>query len=373
MCSEETQALCRHATLWQAKPTLTESRTQIINSAYQYPILESLKHYDPRNRMTAMELAEGAKEKAIKVQFIHELLSIGELYRQTRFGKWKSMIDRGLETFAKTHPNTFLRRTNRGIPQEFRWEIWKVALKYQHYASELEDLYESYSAKENEYLSIINIDVPRTFPELKVFDKEAQDQLYRILSAYGNYQPEIGYCQGMNFVAGLLLLVSGFKEKESFIGFVGLMNELKLAEFYKPAFPMVKDYISAYETLIKDVTPELHIHIKREDVSPAVFLHQWFLTLFVASLPLRSVVALWDYMLFNGLSSSLTVALALTCLLAPQLMKLNFEGILSLLKDMKSMDSKDDIRIGRVIVNKAHKIASDKGGIDEFLSKAILK
>ncbi|EAN30997.2 Rab-GTPase-TBC domain protein [Theileria parva strain Muguga] len=215
------------------------------------------------------------KDNSLKADFMYDLLSIGEPYGHLRFQKWKSMSNRGIEEFANAHPNTFLRRTNRGIPQRYRWESWKVALNYNHYLSIVGDLYESYSTKHNEYSSIINIDVPRTFPELKVFNKDSQNQLHRILSAYGNYQPEIGYCQGMNFVAGLLLLVSGFNEKEAFVAFVGLMNEFKLLEFYKPSFPMIKLYIAGFENLLKKLSPDLHNHLKKEDVSVSVFLNQW--------------------------------------------------------------------------------------------------
>ncbi|UKJ89014.2 hypothetical protein MACJ_002260 [Theileria orientalis] len=308
------------------------------------------------------------KDHSVNAEFVYELLSIGEPFGQLRVQKWKSMSSRGIEQFASSHPNTFLRRTNRGIPQRYRWESWKVALSYNRYNSLVGDLYESYATQDNEYVSIINIDVPRTFPELKVFNKDAQNQLYRILSAYGNYQPEIGYCQGMNFVAGLLLLVSGFNEKEAFVGFVGLMNEFKLQEFYKPSFPMIKTYIRGFERLLRELAPDLYEHLQREEVSVAVFLHQWFLTMFVASLPLRTVVALWDYMLYNGLSSILTVSLGLMWLLMPQITRLNFEGILTLLKDIKCSDSKDDLRVGRVIINQAHRIAVSTVDINDYLS-----
>ncbi|XP_954951.1 uncharacterized protein TA03610 [Theileria annulata] len=318
------------------------------------------------------------KDNSLKADFMYDLLSIGEPYGHLRFQKWKSMSTRGIEAFATTHPNTFLRRTNRGIPQRYRWESWKVALNYNHYFSIVGDLYESYSTKHNEYSSIINIDVPRlsnyslisfrTFPELKVFNKESQNQLHRILSAYGNYQPEIGYCQGMNFVAGLLLLVSGFNEKEAFVAFVGLMNEFKLLEFYKPSFPVIKLYTAGFENLLKRLSPQLYDHLKKEDVSVSVFLNQWFLTLFVASLPLRTVVALWDYMLYNGLSSVLTVSLGLMWLLMPQITRLNFEGILTLLKDIKSSDSKDDLRVGRVIINQAHRISTSTPNLNDYIN-----
>ncbi|GBE62362.1 GTPase activator [Babesia ovata] len=304
---------------------------------------------------------------SIKRDFINELLSIGEPFSQLREEKWVSMKNRGLAAFAKAHWNTFVRRTNRGIPQKFRWDSWKVALKFDVYADKLSPQYESFASTTNEYTSIIQIDVPRTFPELKVFDVEAQQQLSRILHAYANYNPEVGYCQGMNFVAGLLLLVSGFNEVESYVGFVGLMREFGLAEFYMPSFPLIQKYIQAFEALTDDMWPDLHKHFQQEEISVAVFLHQWFLTMFVIILPLRTVVALWDYILYNGLSSVLAVSLGLQYLLAPQMKQLKFEGIMSFLKNIKDADSKDDIRVGRIIVNQAYRITASRGCLDSFI------
>jgi hypothetical protein len=52
--------------------------------------------------------------------------------------------------------------------------------------------------------------------------RPGQAQLYRILTAYANLDRRTGYCQGMNFLAGLLLAV-GLPEVEAFYTFVSLM------------------------------------------------------------------------------------------------------------------------------------------------------
>ena len=78
--------------------------------------------------------------------------------------------------------------------------------------------------RENKWTASIVIDVPRTFPDIKSFDEEQQQRLKRVLNAYAGSNPEIGYCQGMNYVAGLLLLVSDNealeKKKKSIIYYI---------------------------------------------------------------------------------------------------------------------------------------------------------
>jgi len=44
------------------------------------------------------------------------------------------------------------------------------------------------------------------------------------LEAYAAHNPEIGYCQGMNFFAAFILMISGGKEKESFWFFRALLE-----------------------------------------------------------------------------------------------------------------------------------------------------
>merc|ERR1712129_534548 len=72
---------------------------------------------------------------------------------------------------------------------------------------------------------LIKVDAPRTFPDTLAFDEEYRDSMIQILCAYSNLNTEVGYCQGMNFVVGLLLLVSHRQEEETFWMFTCLMED----------------------------------------------------------------------------------------------------------------------------------------------------
>lgn len=57
----------------------------------------------------------------------------------------------------------------------------------------------------------IDKDVARTFPELEYFSYQAGrssglSDLQSVLRAYAALDPEVGYCQGLNFLAGCILL-----------------------------------------------------------------------------------------------------------------------------------------------------------------------
>ncbi|KAG0465127.1 hypothetical protein HPP92_019291 [Vanilla planifolia] len=53
----------------------------------------------------------------------------------------------------------------------------------------------------------IEKDLPRTFPGHPALDEDGRNALRRLLTAYARHNPSVGYCQAMNFFAGLLLLL----------------------------------------------------------------------------------------------------------------------------------------------------------------------
>ena len=83
-----------------------------------------------------------------------------------------------------------------------------------------------------DWVKDIERDVNRTFPHHRYFSNTeggsgeiGQKALGNVLTAYAVYNPEVGYCQGMNFMAGFLLIVSGSREKESFCLLTALLSQ----------------------------------------------------------------------------------------------------------------------------------------------------
>ncbi|KAJ0959645.1 putative Rab-GTPase-TBC domain-containing protein [Helianthus annuus] len=50
-------------------------------------------------------------------------------------------------------------------------------------------------------------DLPRTFPGHPALNEEGRNSLRRLLLAYARHNPDVGYCQAMNFFAAMLLLM----------------------------------------------------------------------------------------------------------------------------------------------------------------------
>jgi len=57
-------------------------------------------------------------------------------------------------------------------------------------------------------ISLVGQDIKRTFAHLKLFQEGMQyhESLNRILKAFAMYRPDIGYVQGMSYLAAMVLL-----------------------------------------------------------------------------------------------------------------------------------------------------------------------
>jgi len=269
--------------------------------------------------------------------------------------KWNRMMDRGIEDFIRDHPDTFLRRVRRGIPPHYRWRVWKAAAELE--LRVIPGAFERLRNKKNNWTNLIKIDVPRTFPGVNEFTPEMQQQLEHILNAYANLNQDVGYCQGMNFIAGLLLLVPEASVDEAFWMFVYLMEYDGLNGFFKDRFPLLRKYLRALDMLLEQRIPELRDHFTKENVEPAVYLHQWFLTLFVNCLPIPTVFVLWDAIICDGLPVILSITASLLNVLKGVLLTMGFEDIVRFFKTMKTGDEDCDATvIGQLLVKRSHRM-----------------
>jgi hypothetical protein len=271
--------------------------------------------------------------------------------RDLEVHKWEEMLAVGIPKFMRHHPVTFQRRLHRGVPPTLRWQIWKDACGYD-WRGPVEQYDEL--CKDGRWSSLIALDIGRTFSELPEFGETRRESLHRVLNAYANHRPAVGYCQGMSFVAGLLLLVSG-SERETFGVFVRLMDHDGLAGFYQESMPVLRTYVKACDRLVAEQLPELREHFLKESVPLALYLHQWFLTLFIKSFPLATVLVLWDVIICSGLPEILTIAVTILRVLKDGLLTMQFEEINAVLKAMKQQRSSEFLsyRIGQLLMRRS--------------------
>lgn len=149
-------------------------------------------------------------------------------------------------------------------------------------------------------IDLIHLDVSRTFPHLCIFQKGGpyHDPLHHILGAYACYRPDVGYVQGMSFLAATLLL--NMDESDAFIAFSNLLNRPAHMAFFRVDQPMMCAYYQTYEELLAVNLPSVAEHLKNIGVTPDLYILDWLLTVFSRPLPIDAAVRIWDVYLRDG-------------------------------------------------------------------------
>jgi hypothetical protein len=113
----------------------------------------------------------------------------------------------------------------------------------------------------------IEVDLARTFPALAFFQEGCMNtQLRDILETYVFYRPDVGYVQGMSYVAGNLLL--HLKPYEAFVAFANILNAPFFHCFLKLDPEKMRPRFAFLESLIADHLPAVHRHFSDEDIEP---------------------------------------------------------------------------------------------------------
>lgn len=144
----------------------------------------------------------------------------------------------------------------------FRGEIWKFLCKVKKTSSEFSpDLYAKFLAQPSTAFDkkIIN-DVFRTCPETNQFCEpieSGQNKLFNILKAYSQYDPEISYGQGMNYIA-MLLLTQVPSEEDAFWCLVHVMFDRGWRDVYKKSKSKCEQLLKDLDAHLKKKFPDLH-------------------------------------------------------------------------------------------------------------------
>ncbi|XP_062602104.1 TBC1 domain family member 4-like [Saccostrea cucullata] len=205
-----------------------------------------------------------------------------------------------------------------GVPKTHRGDIWWL-LTEQHKLQfpEIENQTPQKSYTEllkdlTEYMHNILIDLGRTFPGHPYFATQlgpGQLALYNLLKAYSLLDKEVGYCQGLSFIAGILLM--HMEEEHAFETLRHMMFNLGLRRQFQPNMMPLQVQLYQLTRLIFDNYKDLHDHFEEHEIAPNLYAAPWFLTLFASQFPLGFVARVFDLLLVQGVEILLKVALVL--------------------------------------------------------------
>jgi hypothetical protein len=203
------------------------------------------------------------------------------------------------------------------VPASMRMELWLSQLQRKSargpavMAEYRDSLFEKLAP---EVLGEIEKDTHRTFPHHpRLSTEEGQRAMLNVLRAYALSDPEIGYTQGMNFLAGLLLTYLP-TEAEAYCALSLLMRQRGLREMYLPDMSLLQ--IRLWQ-LSKLLPPRLAAHLEAHAVLPVLYASSWLITCFASDFPFHFAARVMDVLLTGHHVASpvlkIAVALVTSC------------------------------------------------------------
>mmetsp|Transcript_132279 Transcript_132279/g.257756 ORF Transcript_132279/g.257756 Transcript_132279/m.257756 type:complete len:445 (-) Transcript_132279:33-1367(-) len=201
----------------------------------------------------------------------------------------------------------------------------------------------------------IRKDVYRTFsdlPELQPFRGVMQG----VLQEYAAADVEVGYCQGMSFVAAVTahrfrsIDVAYPQFREIVSGIRGL---------WLPGLPLLLQGEAAFQGLCSSCLSDLLPRLGEQCVSPDLFLPDAWLTLFSRWLPFTMLWAVFEFVKVNGFPGVLAITVMVLKVHQSTLMAAaDFRELLTLLKELRGQprqpDAQDLVETARELVPSAH-------------------
>ncbi|XP_052590940.1 TBC1 domain family member 1 isoform X2 [Peromyscus californicus insignis] len=232
---------------------------------------------------------------------------------------WEKMLSAPGRSKIKFDMEKMHSAVGQGVPRHHRGEIWKflaeqfllkhpLPSKQQPKDVPYKELLKKLTSQQHAIL----IDLGRTFPTHPYFSAQlgaGQLSLYNILKAYSLLDQEVGYCQGLSFVAGILLL--HMSEEEAFKMLKFLMFDMGLRKQYRPDMIILQIQMYQLSRLLHDYHRDLYNHLEEQEIGPSLYAAPWFLTVFASQFPLGFVARVFDMIFLQGSEVIFKVALSL--------------------------------------------------------------
>ena len=262
--------------------------------------------------------------------------------QERRTKKWTAyMREQRLSTYLPTRFPSPSAKTERyirkGIPPAWRGPAWFFYAGGQAYLDRHPGLYKSLISKSEASLSsndkeAIERDLHRTFPdnihfkpnshlsEPSVSKSPLLASLRHVLRAFALHSPRIGYCQSLNFLTGLLLL---YLPEEKAFWMLHIITTVYLPGTHDVSLEGANVDLWVLMVALKSTMPNIWAKVGNAGTPgddlignsrlPPISLctTSWFMSLFIGTLPIESVLRVWDILFYEGSRTLFRVALTI--------------------------------------------------------------
>ena len=198
------------ARLEQENAKFTDFQTPVANKT----VARARAQSRPVSMAHIKKLVTNQGAPTIRYSLVPDLSMPEEPPPMTELEFWAALVQDYPSTAARL-PTLTTSKIRSGIPAPLRGVVWTAMSGARD--GDLEEAFERLVGEKSPYEGIINKDVGRSFPGVDLFrdaEGEGQKMLGRVLKCFSLQDKDIGYCQGLGFLVGPLLMNMG--EREAF-------------------------------------------------------------------------------------------------------------------------------------------------------------
>ncbi|KAI7943664.1 hypothetical protein MJO28_011192 [Puccinia striiformis f. sp. tritici] len=264
-----------------------------------------------------------------------------KLREKSKVKLWKDYFKQNGRNLTLVKFPTFIRLVQVGLPNKLRGEIWEIATgsvylrmkQAGEYNRILNDIELNKKHKLNFSLDEIEKDLNRSLPEYPAYQNDNQgiQNLRNVLSAYAWKNPRLGYCQAMNIVVAALLI---YASEEQCFYILSILCDQILPSYYTPTMAGTILDQKVFEYLVETTLPILSQHFKSKEIQLSLASLPWFLSLYLASMPLVFAFRVVDCVLLFGPRVLFQIGLAILKINGPALLTINDDaGLISTMRN----------------------------------------
>ncbi|CBY39030.1 unnamed protein product [Oikopleura dioica] len=288
----------------------------------------------------------------VKNGVIEDGLNVSIEKNREREGKWLLMLANwNLYSKSKKYQSKLKNRVRKGIPDAIRGKAWMFLRasaegKLDDKGTTFKKLDEmSCSAEEDEQ---IEKDLHRQFPDHEMFSTKGsgKQDLYRVLKSWAVYRPEVGYCQGQAPIASLLLM--HLTAEDAFWSLVAICDYF-IPGYYDIGLTAIQMDGLILESLTGSYCSDVHKLLKATKVESMYYMTDWFMCIFIRTLPWNTVLRVFDLFLSEGVKVLFRVGLTMLR-----------ENLYSLSKKLKKNNADDLFMDAMTFAKRSPEVAKDE-------------
>jgi USP6 N-terminal-like protein len=289
-------------------------------------------------------------------QTSREALKKKESYRVAKF---KTMIHT-MEKNPTAIPGKLKNRIRKGVPNSIRGDLWRTLIPIKDLKEQNKGAFQKHILERTDQKTAIqhDKDINRNFRSHKNFRERFgpwQIKLFNVLKAYANYNQDLGYTQGIDSIASMLLIYLE-DEEDTFWALVHLMAQPKylMGDVFLPGFPKLMEDFYIQKQIVSEILPQLHKKFDEEMLNDMIsaYATTWYMLAFIQDLPFDVVLRIWDIYINEGTKIIFNTSIGLLRMYEKDLLSMDMEKILKFLKSFQTRPVDPELLIKYAVKDK---------------------